>query len=589
MKNKKKFRLMAIIMGALMGLTTFAGCGDDVTIDNTKTQLYLSYYHAGLGDAWIKRYAAEFEEYCKDYQGKDGKVGVQVVVDPAYTSSLDSVQSLVNGRSEVIFCEAVPYNRLALSGIALDITDIVDAKLTEFGEDCTIGDKIEEGQLEYYRAVDGKVYQLPWFDYMKGVIYDVDIFEGKFSQGHGFYLADNGGFTSGLEGAPAKAAGPDNVKGTYDDGLPVTHEQFFEMMDEMVSYGITPFTFTGMHTYSDSFFTNLWVNQEGAEQFKLNTTYDGVAKDLVNVEFKCKGENRAIRRDANNQPLDPIEYDDNDQPVYIVTPLGDTVINNENAYLLNKQEGKFRAYEFQRRFVDDTSYYAKNAFGQTHTHVGAEEDFLYNVTKQEKAAMLIDGIWWEEEATSIFTSMEDLSEAYSRYNRRFAWMPMPYYTVDEESDEPRTQTVSFESPTGVFIKSNIDPDKIALAKKFMQFISTDDMLLAHAEEIGTPRGMSLYNESKIENSTKLSPFAKSVVQYRNAATVVSPNSSNKFQWHVANSYYQVYNQATIEGSAVSGSTFAFHNHAEYEALDFFNGAYKRIYDRWQNALDTFKA
>ncbi len=569
MKSKKKFRLMAIIMGALMGLTTFAGCGDDMTIDNTKTQLYLSYYHAGLGDAWIKRYAAEFENYCKDYQGKDGKVGVQVVVDPAYTSSLDSVQSLVNGRAEVIFCEAVPYNRLALSGLALDITDIVDSKLTEFGEDCTIADKIEKGQLEYYRAVDGKVYQLPWFDYMKGVIYDVDIFEGKFSQGHGFYFAKDGGFTTGLNGGE-KAAGPDNIEGTYDDGLPVTHEQFFEMMDEMVSYGVTPFTFTGMHTYSDSFFTNLWVNQEGAEQFKLNTTYSGTAKDLVNV------------RDTGAK-------DENGQPVYEVTPMGDTVITNENGYLLEKQEGKFRAYEFQRRFVDDTSYYAKNAFGQTHTHVGAEEDFLYNVTKSEKAAMLIDGIWWEEEAASIFSSMESLSDAYSRYNRRFAWMPMPYYTVDEESDEPRKQTVSFESPTNIFIKSNIDPDKVALAKRFMQFISTDDMLLAHAEEIGTPRGMSLYNESKIENSDKLSPFARSVVQYRNAATVVSPNSSNKFQWHVANTYYQSYNQATIEGAAVSGSTFAFHNHPEYEAIDFFNGAYKRIYDRWQNALDTFNA
>lgn len=569
MKNKKRFRLMAIIMGALMGLTTFAGCGDDMTIDNTKTQLYVSYFHSGLGGAWIKRYAAEFENYCKDYVGKDGKVGVQVVLDPAYTSSLEAMQSLVNGRAEVLCHESVHYNSLALSGLALDITDIVDSKLTEFGEDCTIGDKIGNSQLEYYRAVDGKVYQIPYFDYMKGVIYDVDVFEGKSSNGHGFYFAENGGFTTGLDGAPEKAVGPDNVKGTYDDGLPVTHEQFFEMMDEMVAYGVTPFTFTGMHTYSDSFFTNLWVNQEGAEQFKLNLTYDGVAKDLVDVK-------------------DTGAKDENGQPVYKVTSMGDTVITNKNGYLLNKQEGKFRAYEFQRRFVDDTLYYTKDAFGQTHSHVAAEEDFLYNVTKT-KIAMLIDGIWWEEEVASIFTSMENLSDAYSRHNRRFAWMPMPYYTVDEESDEPRKQTVSLETPTGIFIKSNIDPDKIDLAKKFLQFISTDDMLLAHAEEIGSPRGMYFYDESKIEKSTKLSPFAKSVLQYRNDATVFSPYSTNKFQWHVASNYYQSYNQATIAGSAISGSTFAFHNHPEYEAIDFFNGAYKRVYDRWQNALDTFKA
>lgn len=201
-----------------------------------------------------------------------------------------------------------------------------------------------------------------------------------------------------------------------------------------------------------------------------------------------------------------------------VTHLPDTKIKKENAYMILKQEGRYRAYQFMEKFVKNSRCYAVNAFNSTQSHVQAEEDFLYNVADgKEKIAMTVNGIWWEEEAKSIFTAMQTMDEAYSRANRRFGWMAMPFYT---ESDEERQQILLPQYETQVFISKNIAPAKVEVAKKFLQFSSTDAMLLAHAEEISVPRALKMLDISLLEKSTELTPFGRSVVTAMNEAKML---------------------------------------------------------------------
>ena len=492
MKKKNVTKILSLVLCAAIGTSVFAGCGvndSQEQINTDKTQLYVNLRYAGLGDLWMKRYKEEFEKFYAETSFEEGKKGVQVIIDYTYSGGYDILKNLISTRAEVIWTEAGTHYQLAMDGIALDLSDIIKEPLTEFGETATIESKMEPSLLDYYRATDGKVYALPWFDYFKGTVYDVDIFEGRESNGQGFYIAKDGGFTNGLEGSPEKSAGPNNVSGDYDDGLPANYDEFFAMMDEMVTYGITPFIFPGLvTTYMDSFFINLWLNNEGAEA-SLNFTFDGTATDLINVA-----------EDGT------------------ITELPDTKITNENAYMVFKQEGRYRAYQFLEKFIKNPLYYSVNAFDASGSQTQSEEDFLYGIVDgQEKIAMIVDGVWWESEAVSVFNSMELLDESYSRQNRRFAWMPMPFY---EKSKEERSQTMVAEKETHVIINKNIAPNKVDVAKKFLQFTSTDAMLVATVEENSTPRSLKVKDTSKFDTAD-LTAYGSSIIQTLNEATIIS--------------------------------------------------------------------
>lgn len=561
----KKYVTKAISLAlcAMLGASALAGCykpdEQEEEINYEKTQLYVNTRYAGLGDAWLKRYKAEFEKRYAETSFEEGKTGVQIIIDYTYTGGYESLKDLVHTRAEVIWNENAKHHQLAVDDIALDISDIVNAPLTEFGETVSIADKMDESLLDYYKASDGNVYCIPWFDYYKGVIYDIDIFEGKQSAGHGFYIAKDGGFTNGLEGSPVKSAGPNNVLGDYDDGLPATHAEFFAMMDEMVKYSIVPFTFPGQYTYLDSFFIDLWVNEEGDEA-AINYTFDGTATNLIDVAADGT-----------------------------VTKLPATKITNENGYMVFKQEGRYRSYQFLEKFVKNSRYYSVNAFLGSYGHIQSEEGFLYNVVDgQEKIAMAANGVWWENEASSIFSAMEELDSAYSKKNRRFGWMPTPFYSEAAENEGIRLQTIIPEKETNVFIKKNIAPEKIELAKKFLQFTSTDEMIIAHAEEISTPRSLKLGDPQKLADSENLTTFGRSVLEFKNNANAISNLSTNKFQWWAGLETNELFCESVVNGATYATPIFSFYAEPSLTAIDYFNGLYYGQQSNWQTLLNGYK-
>lgn len=560
MRNKTFTRMIGVALSASLLSVGFAGCGrrsENVQIDAGKSQLYVNTFLAGLGDKWVQEYATSFEEFYKDTSFEEGKKGVQVIVDYTYSSGIDMMKDLVTTRSEVIWAEQANYTQIVAADIAYDISDWVKEPLTEFGENATIEDKMDESLINYYKGVDGKIYTLPWFPYLKGVIYDLDIFEGKQSAGNGFYIAENGGFTSGLDGKPEKSKGPDNLPDTYDDGLPATHQQFFEMMNEMIKYGIIPFSFPGMYEYyMDSFITNLWTNDEGGAGMLMNNEYSGTANNLINVSG---GE---------------------------VSSIPATEINNENAYMLLKSESRYRAYEFANKLVKNSRYYSEYSFNASQSQLQAEETFLYNVIDgKERVAMLTDGVWWEAEANSIFETMAINNSAYSRQNRRFGWMPMPFYK-DAEGNEARKQTIAIETDTCVMVKKNIAPEKVELAKKYIQFTSTDKMLLEHAKKSSAPRGLNILDNSIIESDTELTTYEKSVLTFKNNTELIQVGGKNKFKWHTGFGVMNTFKESLIGGAIVGSPIMAFKNNKATPET-YFNGVYTNQQQKWASYLSTY--
>lgn len=558
-------KMLSLALSLTLCLAVFGGCvGRDGhgggKIDTTKTQLYVNTFYAGLGDDWLKRYKDEFEKFYAETSFEEGKKGVEIIIDYSYSSGYSQLEQIVSSRAEVIWGEAAKHTQIAAGGIAYPITDLIDKPLTEFGEDATIADKIEKELLDYYKAFDGNVYVLPWFDYLKGVIYDIDIFEGKQSAGHGFYIAKDGGFTNGLEGSPEKSAGPNNIPGDYDDGLPSTHDEFTDMMNEMVICGITPFTLAGSTTYVDSLFIDLWMNEEGEEAL-LNYTFDGTATDLIDVATDGT-----------------------------ITEISPTQITNENAYMIYKQAGRYRAYQYAKWFVSNPSYFTEESFSLSQNHVQSLRELLYNAVDRpgkQKPAMAVNGVWWEGEANTIFQDMEAMDSKFSKANRRFGWMALPFYN-QAQSGQSRQQVLATEQETCVFISKNIAPEKLDLAKKFLQFTSTDAMIVAHAEENGAPRSLKVQDISILENSEKLTTFGKSVVEGMSKSKLIYPVSTNKFQWHAGLNLHGLFNQATVGAKPYTSPTRAMYENPSLTAIDYFNGIYTTNYNKWQNLLDTYR-
>lgn len=553
---KKISKILCTLLSLLLITTTSVACHHDDPVDkvdDTKLNLTVNFFYGGLGDEWMKTYATEFENLYKDTDFGNGKKGVNIILEHSSGSGIETAKNIAATNTDIIFCEYLEHRVLANAGIALDISDIIDKPLTEFGEDATIASKMPKDKLDYYKAFDGNVYALPYFDYLMGVIYDLDTFEGKHSKGHGFYFAENGGFTTGLEGAPAKAAGPDGKKGTYDDGLPVTHDEFFEMMDEMVASGVVPFTFPGNTNDLDALFKNLYVNDEGAAA-AIKYSYDGKMNNLVALD-----ENGKIIRNEDGS----------------VKLMDETQITNENGHLVFQSASKLHAYEFAERFAEDSNYYKgdkteMDPFDGSHSNVDAEEDFLYGaLDSKAHVAMQVTGIWWESEARDMFESMTEYGDEYSRKNRRTAWMPMPYYQVNE--GEERRQAVENLAETSIFINKNIPAEKVDIAKEFLRFISTDKMLLSFTEKTSATRGLQISNPKIVEESKELTCYGRSILNFKDNADIILENSANKFSWIIDAGMGMHFCRSTIDGTFYEAIGRTFKENKDITAEDYFYG------------------
>ena len=491
---------------SLVALTSCDGGGDVIgsidKVDQTKTQLYVYNYDGGFGTKWLNEVKGRFETTYADYQGKDGKVGVQVLVENGKNDGNKLLDDINNNRNEIIFTENVSYYQFIAKRGMYDITDITTSTLSDYNESVSIFDKLTKEQQDYFKTSDGKVYAVPYRSNFEGIIYDIDLFDvnglyyakgGCPSEYSTFTQANNANKASGsfqaylyTNLAGERSAGPDGLYGTKDDGLPATYQEFYNLCDYMKStFGITPFIWHGKAEsrpdYLYKLMEQLLADYEGLEGYNTYFTYNGEAKNLV----------ESIDQNGN------------------VVKKAPTKITMDNGYLVSHSAGRYYASTFMENIIKN-SYYSSKSFNGTYTHLLAQEDYLKSKYEGNGAgaAFLVDGIWWENEAeaTGIYKDMANI-EGAGRLERNFGILSLPKPT---ENEIGQVATYSDNLYSLGFINGNIKEEKIELAKAFLRLCFTEAENVAFNVNTGCPRPMT-YTMSE-QDMAKLSPFGKEVYQ-----------------------------------------------------------------------------
>ncbi len=478
---KKIKKVLTTVFAGVMLATCAFGCGgknDDKKKDATKTQLYVEVVDVGTGTKYVENLAKRFEEYVKDKSYEEGKTGVEIRLTPR--KGYLSEDSFTAKEYDVFF----NYGAAALQdwirdGHVLDITGVTEEKLTKFGETRSVKDKMFEGADNYYGR-DGKIYALPNFIYTYGFSYDQQVFEDE-----KLYFKEGGGFTNGKNND--KAAGQDGIKGTNDDGLPRTYDEFFTLCDKMLDKGLQPLTWTGTYRdyYLECFMQSLHADAGGYDATRMLYTFDGEATDLI----------ESVGTDGK------------------LTFKPKTTITNRNGYELWSQSGIYYATSFMERMLKKNAkgnyYYDYNKQHGTYSNIEAEEDFL--ITPYESTsktiAMLVEGTYWENEIAEYgtFDYMSGTYEGASRAERRLAYMPFPKPTEELVG----TGHTVIDDNYGVVLGNNhMDDFKKDLAREFIQFCYTDESL--QESTVTTSLFFSMDYKLSEENYNKLSNYGKTV-------------------------------------------------------------------------------
>ena len=556
MKQKLKKALACMLAMLSVGSTfAVAGCGSQELvgeqIDHTKTQLYVFNFNGGFGSEWLSYVKERYEELHKNDEWEEGKKGVQIYVTSTKANAEGMAGTILSGRDEVFFQEYAYYYQLKNMGVLGDITPAVTSVIE--GENKTVASKLTPQLQDYYgiQESDGvHYYGIPHYTAYNGIMYNIDLFEKR-----GYYFVDEPVGTA-IEDlfvyypTDKRSAGPDGKYDTYDDGLPATYDEFFTLCEYISQTGDSiPLLWSGQAAgdYLDNLTRALIADYEGAEQFQLNFDIDGVAKNLgtiVDGKF-----------------------------VLDETP---TTITKDNGYELGRQAGKYYAAQFMQRVWQTKKYQAPRAGNSTHSHLDAQDDFLYAGIDGEtpETAMLIEGIWWYEEAQQSFTDMEvAYGKQYSKANRNFGLMPLPKATK-EKVGEPQTLTDFIFSMC--FMKANVAEWKKPLAWDFIKFCHTDESLVEFTQVTNTPK---TYNYTMTdEEKAEMAPFGRSVFALKESADFVAPYSSK--QIYINNQmYFSKILTSTVDNVT---SSFASNFLRKGTAASYFEGVYRYRKDTWRN-------
>lgn len=481
-------KLIASILAGAMVLS-IAACGAKTTeeVDSSKTTLYVGNYAGGVGTEWLESAMAKFEEKYADVSFEEGKKGVQLILGENNKTTMageELEKMIASSKTEIFFTENVSYHAWVNKGLLHEITGITEEKLTEYGEDKSIADKMYPELVEGLK-VNGKYYALPFWEAFYGLVYNATLFDEN-----SWYISKDGAFTN----ASGKlGAGPDGKEGTYDDGLPATYEEFFAMMDEMVKDNVTPIQW-GSREYITWFFGSLFADYEGYEDLMLNYTFDGET-DLVKLDTL----------DAENMTYET-----------------ETVaITQKNGYELARQEGFLYVLDFAERFFRGKGYYDANVSMSTAYKISdAQLAFVRNArtTDKKPVAMLVEGCWWENEAITAFQGTYGANATKYDNEMEMKWMPLPKATEAQVGSE-NIQVAPLNSYC--FINANIAEEKAEAAELFLQFCHTDMMM----EEFTELTGMFKPYEYEVDDE-KMTASTKSVLEVRENSRIVYPMDDN---------------------------------------------------------------
>lgn len=444
---KKLLSLICTLVLLFSSICVLTACDDtdgEKQIDETKTQLHVANFDGGYGHAWLEQAVGVFEEKYAQTSFEEGKTGVQVWI----TNQKDEIEgytlfTTIDKLQQDVFLTQQPRQEIIDGNLIIPLDDILDEPLTEFGETKTIREKIS---TYYKESMDMEnVTFLPYAEaYFGNMVYDIDLFEKN-----GFFIATDGSWTTGKTGAKAKSVGMDGIAGTYDDGLPTTDTEFFALCDYIRTREIIPVTFAGQYeAYMNAWVKNVAHNFDDGANSAISSTLQGTMR-LVG--------------------------DSEDSP---------TVFNGRNSYDLARMPGSLAGLESAYKLVKNSGNYSSNAFKTTQSQIEAQDEFLMSAEDEQEIAMLIEGTWWESEASETFSLMERIDSKYSKQNRRLGLMPC--FRCTEVAGIKATGTKCSFYTTNMAMFVNATTSHVDLSKLFIKFLCSDQALEIFTAVTGCP-------------------------------------------------------------------------------------------------------
>lgn len=565
--KKLSTKIFSVLLMLIMATSVLLACGDafspeegEEPIDTTKTQLYIGNVNQGFGEDWLRTgIKPRFEEFYKDAEFEPGKKGVQLIIGSTdYGTGL--ISTIAGNRDEVFFSESVAYYQFVNGNKLYDITDALNTPLTEYGESRTIIQKMNSDMADYFNAgteEEKKFYALPFYETYFTIIYNADLFRQeklyRTTAGNGRWNTEIS-WTSDVSAANI-APGPDKDIATgFDNGLPATYDEYFELCERIKQKGLVPLTWNGASgSYPGNFLMNMAANASGYDEMLLNYTFSGESKSLAaNVSQDSVSRVGTVTLDSQS-----------------------TGIGLDKGYELSRQEGKYYALEFFDRVLSG-GYYNESYLGNsTVSHTEAQNAFIRTSefggnSIGKDTAMLIDGTWWMNEAKNTFNSLVGIyGENAGTANRSFAIMPLPMPRADYvRPGETTTETVFLDKHmSAVFVNGNITENKKELAKKFIRFCHTDQSIVEFTKFTNTVKPYSY--EHTEEDLNGFTPYARSVINLKQHSKTVYAYSKSRIYMNAAGTLTDPAGFWAIQGQTQPQSALT--SAGGYTAKTYFDG------------------
>ena len=534
----------ALLFGGLFGCNREPG----VAVNKDKTQLNIGVFDGGLGGDWIYEIKDDFEKKYENIEFEPGKKGVQLRVSPSRTFTQTGLEQNIDSVNEdIVFAEGANSQYFAAGNKLMDISDVVTRPLSyDFitgqndptVENVSIEFKLSQSQRDYFSSVGGKYYALPTAETYYCIVYDIELFEEN-----NLFFRSDGSFVTGP--SDARSPGPDGKAETeYDNGLPATYEQFFRLCQKIVDLNknLIPVMWGGsVQEYVSSFLLALAADYAGVEQTELNYNYSGTMTEYIS------------------------SFDASGSPVISTDPVA---ITAANGYELYRQPGRYYALSFLEQLTGNPAYYNnKTATTGSFTHQDAQGQFVMAKyrTSMQRAAMLIDGNWWQSEAKGVFNELvAEKGEEASAQNRKFGIMPLPKY-----SNTPGEYTLLQNTGYVTFVNPRVADYKVNLVKEFLQYCYTDKALAAYTKTTSICRPVA-YDMGDSYN--ELSSWGKYMVDLHQNAQFAYQDSSSKI---MQNYSVDLWYSPRLWYSVTNGKTYTYPSTAmindSVSAKDYFEG------------------
>lgn len=543
-------KLAAVVAMFFCLTSALIGCGkpsgdNSESVNSTQTQLYVYVFSRGYGSEYLYKLKNRYEALHADDIYEEGKKGVQIRINVSDdNSSTKFAENVKNQKDEVFFAEDSYYRLLANSGALLDLTDAVTTESEYDGK--TVASKFNAHQDDYLK-VDGKYYGVPHYQGEYGFVYDADLFEKKgyyFKDGYtvadgfvankydseqyGEYYSDDM-FVPAGDKTTKRTAGPDCEEGTADDGLPSTYDEFFFLLEHIAANGDVPVSWAG--SYFDGYLNllthSLTTDYEGFDDMSLNYSFNGTDSEMV----KLGSDGKIVKNGG-------------------VAEIESFTISEDKPQEVRRQAGLYNALQFMNNLINTDRYHADDSYTfSSFEHTANQEKFLWSSLQSgASTAMIVDGIWWQREATQVFKDIvSSKGEAYSANNRNLGWLPLPKATVAKRDADNGKTTHNDVMNSFIFARAGIADYKKDLARDFIKFACSDESLVEFTTETNTLKALT-YTLSDEEQS-KLTPFGLSLYKAclsEKASTIYPYSSSAKYLNNVSRFNKEYYNVSATQ-------------------------------------------